>query len=419
MAYKVANFLFLVLVVTFPIFRPSIFSTASSSIPVSDAIFLCCSFLVFVALILKQTRLVWDRSFGFLGLFAASLVISTIFSETPTRSAIKLAGHFYLIGIAVLAIHFSIEQDFWRKVVRAWLVGLSITIAAVFAGLILFVFGFTDQTSNYFLFHFGTLPAGNYPRVVGLFANANMLATYLAASLPLVLAAAKIGWIRRRFAGFLLFGIAVATVFSISPGIGGVILSGGLWLLFADPKRFSIRNRRFIATATILGAVGFFAIATVSLDSPNSEKEFQVPGTSIVIEPSVRVFTWQSSAETFLQHPIFGKGTGTDTTFVIYDSFAGPRHLLLDAHNMWLSVAAQTGIVGSFAFCLLQIHLLRRTRFRLKPTNNREALWLGISLSFIGGFIYQGLTGSFEDTRHIWLVIGLLCTISRPDSPID
>ena len=410
MAYKISKYLFLALIVSLPVFRPPIFTTVTAPVPISDAIFLACAFFFLISLALRQTRPVWDRSFVFLALFVASLVISTIFSETPGRSVIKLAGHFYLIGIAVLSVQFSRDANFWRNAILAWLVGLSITIVAVLLGLLLFALGFNSESFNYFLFHFGSLPAGFYPRVMALFGNPNMLCTYLAASVPIVLAAKKIGWIGKFSSVVLLSGIVVATAFSISPGIGGVILSSGMWMLFAGP--FGPKVRRSIATVTVVGAIGFFAAAMVSLESPNSEKEFRIPGTSIVLEPSVRTFTWQSAAQTFADNPLIGKGTGTDAAYVRYQSLAGPRQLLLDAHNMWLSIAAQTGLIGITVFCILLFHLLRRCRFRKELRNDMEILHLAFSCSFVGGFIYQGLTGSFEDARHVWLSIGLLCGVA-------
>jgi hypothetical protein len=419
MAYRIAKYLFLALIFSLPIFRPSILTIAEYKLAITDVLFLGCVIFFAISLILKRSRAVWDRSFIFLFLFALSLSIASVFSETPERSIIKLFGHFYLIGLAVLAVQFTNEQGFWRKAVYAWLAGLSITIGAVLVGLFLFTIGFTTEESNYFLFHFGTLPAGNYPRIMALFANSNMLATYLGVSVPLVLGAAKVEWIGRPLAVILLFGVCIATAFSISPNIGGVILSAGLWLLYAGNDQLDTKVRQLIATGTVIGCLGFFLAATVSLESPNSEKEFRIPGTSIILEPSVRIFTWRSSAETFLKHPLFGKGTGTDAAFVKYQSPAGPRQLLLDAHNMWLSIAAQTGIFGLATFCLLLFHLFRRCRFRPPPVATTDVLHISLSCAFIGGFIYQGLTGSFEDARHIWVVIGLLCGITQKNEIVD
>ena len=43
---------------------------------------------------------------------------------------------------------------------------------------------------------------------------------------------------------------------------------------------------------------------------------------------------------------------------------------------------------------------------------NRIAL--ALSLTFLNAFLYQGLTGSFEDTRHLWVLLGLLIAAAHP-----
>jgi hypothetical protein len=38
---------------------------------------------------------------------------------------------------------------------------------------------------------------------------------------------------------------------------------------------------------------------------------------------------------------------------------------------------------------------------------------IGLGLIFLNIFAYQGLTGSFEDARHVWVVLGLLMAASK------
>jgi carbon starvation protein CstA len=37
---------------------------------------------------------------------------------------------------------------------------------------------------------------------------------------------------------------------------------------------------------------------------------------------------------------------------------------------------------------------------------------LALSCALIGAFLYQGLSGSFEDARHLWILFGLLVGVS-------
>jgi hypothetical protein len=42
-----------------------------------------------------------------------------------------------------------------------------------------------------------------------------------------------------------------------------------------------------------------------------------------------------------------------------------------------------------------------------------NAVRLALALAFHNGLAYQGLCGSFEDARHLWLLFGLLCASQR------
>lgn len=89
---------------------------------------------------------------------------------------------------------------------------------------------------------------------------------------------------------------------------------------------------------------------------------------------------------------------------------------LLDAHQMWLNVAGQTGIVGLFALCFLCVFLFRRANI-FSFANKKLILQTALGIAFLSAFLYQGLTGSYEDARHLWVLIGLLASVSENDFP--
>jgi hypothetical protein len=37
---------------------------------------------------------------------------------------------------------------------------------------------------------------------------------------------------------------------------------------------------------------------------------------------------------------------------------------------------------------------------------NRSVFRIGLGLAFISAFFYQGIGGSYEDARHLWVLIG-------------
>lgn len=98
-----------------------------------------------------------------------------------------------------------------------------------------------------------------------------------------------------------------------------------------------------------------------------------------------------------------------DAASVSYLSVNGQQYLG-DAHQLWLNIAAQQGLVGLIAILFLTVWFFRKSL----PLNiNEFPLKTALGLGFIGTFIYQGLGGSFEDARHVWVLIGLLGSISE------
>jgi hypothetical protein len=62
---------------------------------------------------------------------------------------------------------------------------------------------------------------------------------------------------------------------------------------------------------------------------------------------------------------------------------------------------------------LLLRHVWRGTAPLRLLADDRNALRLALGIAFLGAFAYQGLGGSFEDARHLWLLLGLFLAACR------
>jgi O-antigen ligase len=284
-----------------------------------------------------------------------------------------------------------------RRVVRVWLLATAVSVAACAAGVVLFYAGLRDAAQNPVLSHLGSLPPGAYPRLRGLFDNANMFCTYLVASVVLVVVAAALGWIRARSAAALAVGVMVAALCTISPGLGGMALVvGALVRLWTRGTLRAWVGRVALAVGGLLAAVATLLTA-VSLAPP-----YWPPA------PSPRWLTWKATLATIARHPLLGTGVGTDACQVAHRVPDGTEQWLTDAHNAWLSVAAQEGLIGLCAFTALVVWLLRRPWPLTRRGDPVRVAHSGLWLAFVGGFVYQTLSGSFEDTRHVWVLMGLV-----------
>lgn len=413
MTIKISKWLFLILIVSLPLVRPFNFTVSGLQVPFTDLIFIPVFAFWIAALLRREANLRFDNFFFFLAFYGLALTISSFFSIAPRKSFFKLAGEFYLFALAVLGFQFTQEKNFLKQISIAWLVGTLLTILATAAGFIFYYLGFKTQADNYFLSHFGSLPAGNYPRIHALFANANMMCNFLNLSLIFVLLAEKAGWIKKLFARILHLGVWFAAFFTFSAGIGGMILSFGIWywvLLKTEGKLFL---SKIVLFSSILCAIGIFCSTLFSPDTLNTTQDFKLPFTEKRLEVSVRVLVWENAIENFTNNPFIGKGTGTDAVLVKYQTLSGDKQTLLDAHNNWLNILVQIGIFGFLAFLLLMFNLLSKTRFSFKEISEDSLIQIAFSCAFVGAFLYQGLSGSFEDARHLWVLFGLLIAAAK------
>lgn len=346
--------------------------------------------------------------FGIFHLLVASYVaaigISVIFSGNPSVSAVKFAGICYLAGLALVSYGVVKNIGEVRWFLLAWLLATVVTVSISLLTLVLFYFDPADPVVGYSLSHYGTFPPGNYPRIQSTFANPNMLCHYLSISWVALIAAYRMEWIKGGAAVIIGILTGIAAFFTLSPGLGAFFLSTGLWIFFNEKG-----GRAFRTTALALGLVA--AAMFVAVTAVKFEKDL-----TISPEPSARVLTWKSAAGNLLAHPLTGKGVGTLAADVNYE-----QQRLRDAHNLFLNVGAESGLLGLMSISLLGFWIIRRG-FDTKGKRGAERmLSTALAMAFLGGFLYQGLTGSFEDARHLWVLVGVSAAVSgknfgeRPD----
>lgn len=411
MILRITNLLFLLLVFSLPFVRPVNPLFFGLRVTITDFLFLAVFVFWIAALLLKQTKIKFTKFYFFLAFYAFALTLSTIFSILPEQSFYKLLAEFYLIFLAVITFNLVNNFNFFKKVVIVWLAATFLTFLAALVGFLLFYLGFKTIQTNIFLYHFGTLPSGNYPRLQALFANANMLCNYLNVSLMFAFLAGELGWIKKVRARILLFGIWFTAWFTISPGLGGLFLSMGVW--FAAIFYFKQKKKTAVSflTVGILGAVLFFTSSLISIDTANTNQDFKLLFIEQKFEPSVRVLVWQNAYKHIIFYPFFGKGTGLNAAGVEYVTISGERQYLTDAHNVWLNVLSQLGVFGLFAFVALTFYLGKKCSFYMPDFNGKAISVLALSCAFVGAFLYQSLSGSFEDARHLWILFGLLAAV--------
>jgi len=406
---------FLLLIFSLGFMQPEI-EFRGISLNVTEAIFIAASCLWLVAFFLKQVKIRWNPIYILFGLYALGLFLSAAFSENSRTSFIKYLGELYLIGLAVLTFNVVDSERILKRVVFAWLAASTVTAFIGVVTVVMFYLGLESWVSAFALNGFGSLPPGNYPRIQSTFLYPAMLCNYLTVGLMILLAAYSVGWMRTLVCGILASAFLLVIAFTLTPGIGGVMLAVGIWYWFL----FKGRVKPFIAKlslfAGIAAAVGFWLVSTFTvISSPTSPFHFELAG--VRIDPTQRLLTWINAGQTFQAHRVMGKGLGLPVAQVYFMPPSGQLQLLTDAHNFLLNVAAQAGLAGVVPLIMICVWFLSPRTYVRDDQNDTCAINLALWIAFLSAFIYQGLVGSFEDARHLWVLMGLLTATSIPNRP--
>ena len=363
-------------------------------------------------LVSRRSAFAWDEVFGWLALYFAAGLVSAVASGDPLRSAPALLKNLYLLSLPVLIVNLVRTRDDFRTAIRCWLAGSAIVALVGAVSLALFLIDPRSPLLDYTRFHFGTLPPGDYPRLRLTFLNANMACNYLSVSLVLLLVARRLDWIGRRLFAWMLAGIALSAALTLSPGLGGIILVIGLWIWLLERERRPPVAALALYGGVLVALLFVMAMAVTPIIHPTAPFLIHLP-FGVELAPAGRLMIWIDAVRNFLAEPLFGRGLGMDAVKVHYQNPSGELQTLTDAHNIFLSVAVQCGIFGIAALTALVVFVFRASRpFQLLPGGRNTAI-VGLGVAFLVAFAYEGLGGSFEDSRHLWVLLGLLLTAIR------
>ncbi len=378
----------------------------------TDAIFPVAAILWLAAVIFGKIRLRWHPAFWVIAAYLATMMMSSWYSVDPRTSFIKLIGESYLLGMSFVAFNLLENEQQLRRAVLAWLAGSAVAMAIGLLAIVIFYVQPGSWLLDYITYHYGAVPVGNYPRISSVFVSASMFCNYLNVTSVILLLARRKRWI---VPGVFYLGLAcvvICSVFTISIGLGGVILGFGLWFGTMD-VRLPSALRRTALISGVATAVFFVVVSFVALQPyENAPFAIRVPGVNKTLYPSPRTLVWTETVQTFADNFWNGKGLNVPTSFVRFQNTEGTYSILTDAHNTFLSVAAQNGVfslIAMFAICGYICWIgLRRW--------NENDLDAALCIAFMTAFVYQGLTGAFEDARHLWVLIGMVLAASQLSS---
>jgi O-antigen ligase len=179
--------------------------------------------------------------------------------------------------------------------------------------------------------------AGAYERavVLGSF-DPNTLGLLLVLGIPL---AWYLGVVERQLRAVNLGYVALALVAVLLTGSRGAFLAGLPALALCVSSMGRVRGRAMLPLGALALAVVAFAVAVVPEEA--TERLATIPESIITGDLGGRGAIWRRGVEVFAEHPVVGVGTA---------AFRAATRASATAHNTFLSVLAELGLVGLSLF---------------------------------------------------------------------
>jgi len=341
-------------------------------------------------------------------IYVLALGVSVFASPDLVVGAIKWVTQVYLLMLALLAFQLFRSLPELKTAIFAFLVAGG--LVGMIGALTVLLFPWLGATGvlDAPLHHYGTLKPGPYPRIETTFTHPAMLTNFLGVAIVLLLASRSAGWIGSRHTWLVGPPMIVTAFFALTPGFGGFLLALALFVALAARESGRFGSARLISLAgfALLGLSVLLASAT----------PFGAPGATVLADlplvgslfPSVRWLAWNQAIDVFLASPMLGSGLGNGPVEVPFQLPSGVSAVVSDAHNMFLNIAGQSGLVGLAGLVLLIVALVRHGRPFAPASEPAEHIRRALALAVLCALIGQGLVGSFEDARHLWIAFGLM-----------
>jgi O-antigen ligase len=341
------------------------------------------------------------------------------------------ATRLVLIQLAALLVYFSAALAFIDSPRRLRLVVRTVIIF----GFVLALFGLMQNFISPNVIYWVREPKQAQP--FGPYINRHHFAGYmeLALAMPLgLLFSGAIDRDRIPLYGFAALICSVALVMTNSRGgiiamvaeiLFLVVIAAGVGRGGGEGGR-DLRSR--VASAAKRAAFAFALLAALfvfALYSGGEQSLTRLVGTVNADDPTTgRAHFWKGAVEIIKDHPLLGVGLGAfSAAYPRYDTGAG-AYRLEQAHNDYLQILSDGGIVGAL-LALVFVAALFRQGFRRLQTHDkfRRGVALGALTGCAGALVHSAFDFTLHTTANglLFLLLAALATmngrVEEPESP--
>ncbi|MFA5926099.1 MAG: O-antigen ligase family protein [Parcubacteria group bacterium] len=328
-------------------------------------------------------------------IFLFFVILSVFFGEDSGKSYRKLMYFFTTVPFFFVAADLLLSGRFRQKVAEAMVIsGTMAAVLGVVQFCLQFIVGlgaelkYTRAVAPFFLGQsLGKLVENNpswlvnvsgntLMRAFGLFPDPHSFSVFV--SLCFFVA---VGYVaskeKRRFRGFAIFGLTVmllAVLLSFSRGAYLGILGGIIFFLAAMLGKKNMLGK-------ILIVLVFVILAMIISGQSSFLQRFSSSFNMREGSNAERIKNWKQAVEIIVSRPLTGVGIGNYASQI--DPLAGERSSIY-AHDIFLDIAAETGIINGIVFALLI--LIPVFRF----LKEKDVLGFGLGASLIY-FLVHGI----------------------------
>ncbi len=330
-------------------------------------------------------------------------VCSMCNSIDPAASLHGLGKLLKAAGLYFLVLSTVDSRDSLRGVVAGWVIGLALVVGDAIWQMA----SGRDLVYGYAI----TYMLDTVWRLTATFSHPENLAIYLVSTCPVAVALAVRGPRRWRGGLWLLVGLT-SLVLLFTWARGGVIAFLTEMLVLA----FMLRRWAPAVLAALTAGVGFLIV-------PPSVEAWAATMPSLLYqltEPE-RLMYWQAALNMVRAHPIIGVGVNTFVKAYPHYRIAGDHFTEIGpyAHNQYLHLAAELGLVGLSVFLWLLARVLRRAVWRGAGRQDAPVETI-VGAGLVAGLIGYLITGCLESalfygkaSMTFWTLVGLCMAIDR------
>lgn len=334
-------------------------------------------------------------------LVAAGSIANSVDLGASVQGLRKLLKYFMLYLLVIETVG---TRGVLRKLIIGCVMGLSLV---VIDGLWQWFMGKDLFLGN----PIGDALGGSVKRVQATFHHPGSLSIYLVSFAPLTVALGLLGDRKWRLPLMGLAGLTIAVVVLSRSRAGMLAFLLGLVML-------GYWLRRWIPVV-LAGLTALFQTVTV----PPAVKAWAATMPSLIeqLAQPDRPLYWQAAINMFNAHPVIGVGTNTfvkaySTYCVPGDPFA---HVGPYAHNQYLHLAAELGLLGVTVFVLVLVAVFRALARGLAARDQaplESAVSAGLGAGLVGYLFVGGFESSIFHARGsliFWFLAGLIIATAR------